>query len=129
MGVSGICHYNLCGSREVIDSLRDFYTGIVGLSVGPRPPFRSFRYWLYAGGKDVLHLTQSQTSEVRVTGVRGTFDHVAFACEDALGYATRLRANRIPYRSDTVPSRGQLQFFLVDPAGNGVELSFHARDD
>ena len=28
---------------------RDFYRDVVGLTVGERPPFRRFGYWLYGG--------------------------------------------------------------------------------
>ena len=94
MNVNGIDHYNLRASRETLDALRDFYCGIVGLSVGPRPAFRSFGYWLYAGAKDVLHLSQARPDEVRPVGGASTFDHVAFACTDAAAYEVLLRERR-----------------------------------
>jgi len=124
MNVSGICHYNLRAPRELLESLRSFYCSIVGLSVGPRPPFQSFGYWLYAGGKDVLHLTESGGNDARIVGTPHTFDHVAFSCSDASAYEAHLHANGISYQSDTVPSIGQFQLFFSDPAGNGVELNF-----
>lgn len=124
MNVSGICHYNLRAPRELLESLRSFYCNTVGLSVGPRPPFRSFGYWLYSGEKDVLHLTESGSNETRVAGSTHTFDHVAFACSNASAYKARLQANSVPYESDTVPETGQFQLFFRDPAGNGVELNF-----
>lgn len=124
MNVSGICHYNLRAPRALLDSLCSFYSSIVGLSVGPRPPLQSFGYWLYAGDKDVLHLTESRSNETRAAGTPHTFDHVAFSCSDAPAYEARLRASGISYQSDTVPSIGQFQLFFSDPAGNGVELNF-----
>ena len=33
----------------MLDELRDFYRDVVGLTVGDRPPFRRFGYWLYSG--------------------------------------------------------------------------------
>lgn len=126
MKVSGIDHYNLRASRDVLESLRDFYCSIVGLSVGPRPAFRSFGYWLYAGSKDVLHLTESQTrGRHRIGQPLTTFDHVAFACSDPVEYEHRLRTNSIAYESDTPPGTNQFQLFFQDPAGNGVELNFN----
>jgi len=124
MHVAGICHFNLRASRELLDSLRDFYRDIVGLSVGARPAFSSFGYWLYAGSKDVLHLTEARADEQRPPDAACTFDHVAFSCTNLAAYEARLQAAGIAYVIDAVPGTGQLQLFLRDPAGNGVELNF-----
>jgi catechol 2,3-dioxygenase-like lactoylglutathione lyase family enzyme len=45
-------HYNLRAPRELLDELRLFYTEVVGLEQGLRPPFPRFGYWLYAGAQD-----------------------------------------------------------------------------
>ena len=47
--VAAFDHYNLRAARPVLDELRDFYRDVVGLTVGERPPFRRFGYWLYSG--------------------------------------------------------------------------------
>jgi hypothetical protein len=49
----------------------------VGLAPGPRPPFKRFGYWLYAGQQDVLHLTEALPSENRPKNTSSTYDHVA----------------------------------------------------
>ena len=59
MSVIGFDHYNLCGPRELLESLRVFYTEVVGLTDGYRPPFETFGFWLYAGEHAVLHLSES----------------------------------------------------------------------
>ncbi|MBX3725465.1 MAG: diguanylate cyclase [Xanthomonadales bacterium] len=110
----------------MVEALRAFYCDVVGLSVGPRPSFRRFGYWLYAGPKDVLHLTESSADERRAVSVRSTFDHVAFSCVDSAAYEARLQSAGIAYESDIVPGTGQVQLFFSDPAGNGVELNFSA---
>ena len=56
MKVIGLDHYNLCGPRDVLESMRDFYVEVLGLEVGYRPPFGSFGYWLYAADQPVLHV-------------------------------------------------------------------------
>jgi catechol-2,3-dioxygenase len=124
MQVAGLCHFNLRASRELLDSLRDFYCGIVGLSVGYRPAFSSFGYWLYAGSKDVLHLTEMRPGEQRQPNTSSTFDHVAFSCANSSVYEARLRAAGISYTADSIPGSRQVQLFFSDPAGNGVELNF-----
>ena len=65
MSILSFSHYNLRAPRELLDTLCSFYTEVVGLRVGERPLFISFGYWLYAGQKDVLHLTEARNDEVR----------------------------------------------------------------
>ncbi|MBV8380253.1 MAG: diguanylate cyclase [Paucibacter sp.] len=124
MAVQGFAHLNLRAPRALLDALRDFYVDAVGLAPGPRPPFNSHGYWLYAGGRDVLHLSETRPGELRVPGRSHTYDHLALACDDLAGTEARLRALGIAWRRAEVPLTGQIQLFFDDPAGNGVELNF-----
>ncbi len=124
MSTKGLNHVNLRAPRELLDALKDFYCDVVGLEVGARPPFPAFGYWLYAGGRPVVHLYQAGAQEVRQTSVQTTFDHVAFDCEDSEAVETLLRRRGVPFEKAIVPASRQLQLFLVDPAGNKVELNF-----
>lgn len=124
MKVLDIDHYNLRSEPELLDELRDFYCMVVGLSVGKRPTLRSSGYWLYAGHKAVLHLSQAQSDEIRQSHVRGTFDHVAFACLDLQAFEAHLNQLGCQYRKSQIADTMQTQLFLSDPAGNGVELNF-----
>jgi glyoxylase I family protein len=126
--IRGFDHYNLRASRAVLDELREFYCSVVGLTEGERPPFKSFGYWLYAGGRPVLHLSQARADEARIPGAPSTFGHAAFDCTGRADYERRLAERGIQFRSAQVPLLGQVQLFFLDPAGNGVELSF-AHDD
>lgn len=117
-------HYNLRAPRPLLEALRAFYCEVVGLSVGPRPPFRSFGYWLYVGDQAVLHLSESAPREDRSAEVNTTFDHAAFSCSGLAGYERKLTQCGIKYRVARVPETGQVQLFFNDPAGNGVELNF-----
>src|SRR5690348_3308034 len=111
MAVRGMGHINLRASAETIECLRRFYVDAVGLREGPRPVFRSGSsgYWLYAGDRAVLHLTIAQDGGV-VAQPRGVFNHLAFDCA-----------------TDAVDELHQVQLFLTDPAGIGVELTFTHR--
>ena len=108
----------------MLEELRSFYTEVVGLTLGTRPPFKRFGYWLYAGDKDVLHLTETSASESIEVGAKTTFNHVAFACTGPAAYKSRLESCAIAYEMDSVPDTGQIQLFFTDPAGNGVDLNF-----
>lgn len=125
MSVRGIGHVNLRATAETIERLRRFYVDIVGLREGPRPTFRSGSrgHWLYAGDRDVLHLTIAARDGAGAQPV-GVFDHLAFDCEDLAGTRGRLDAAGITYATDVVDELHQVQLFLTDPVGIGVELTF-----
>ena len=118
-------HFNLRAPRELLEALRDFYRDVVGLQAGARPPFRSFGYWLYLGEQPVLHLSEALPEEQRVTGVATTFDHVAFSCVDRPAMEAKLKRLGLAYEVAQVPATRQVQLFIADPAGNGVELNFN----
>ncbi|MGS0891293.1 VOC family protein [Burkholderia stagnalis] len=128
MSVTGLNHYNLRADRPTLDALRDFYTNVVGLQPGYRPPFGNFGYWLYAGTQAVLHLTEARANEMRPAHAVNTFDHVAFSCANAPEVERHLAAANVEYTREYVPLTRQLQLFFNDPAGNGVELNF-AQDE
>jgi len=123
MKTLGLDHYNLCAPRDLLERLRLFYTEAIGLTVGYRPPFGSLGYWLYAGDKAVLHLSESSQESVAPSG-QTTFNHAAFNCTDLHAFRQRLTESGIEYRTARVPELDRIQLFFNDPAGNGVELSF-----
>jgi catechol-2,3-dioxygenase len=128
MKVLSFSHYNLRAPRELLEALRDFYTEVVGLKVGKRPPFMSFGYWLYAGDQAVLHLSEARGAETRSIEATTTFDHAAFNCSGRREFESRLARRGINYEIAQVPQTGQVQLFFDDPAGNGVELTFTDAD-
>jgi catechol-2,3-dioxygenase len=128
MTVAGFDHYNLRAARPALDELRDFYCDVVGLTVGERPPFRRFGYWLYAGGRPVLHLSETDEGEQRSSAAVNTFSHAAFNCSGRAVFEARLKALGVAYRTAQVPLLSVVQLFFHDPAGNGVELQFDAAE-
>jgi len=124
MPVRAFDHYNLRAPRALLDELCAFYRDVVGLAVGPRPPFRRFGYWLYAGERPVLHLGEADAGEVCDAQVVGTFNHASFDCTGRREFEVRLAARGIEYRTAHVPLTGHAQLFFRDPASNGVELQF-----
>ncbi|MBH9551890.1 VOC family protein [Inhella gelatinilytica] len=124
MTVLSFAHLNLRASRPDLDALRDFYCEVVGLTLGPRPAFRSFGYWLYAGGQDVLHLSEAGPDEHPASSAGTHFNHVSFRATERAATEARLRAHGVAFRAAEVPGTGQGQLFFSDPCGNGVELIF-----
>lgn len=116
-------HYNLCAPRELLEKLSVFYTETVGLSDGYRPRFKKFGYWLYAGERAVLHLTETSQDDV-MTPDNASFNHAAFNCSGLEEFQKRLGELGIEYTTARIPVRKRVQLFFRDPAGNGVELNF-----
>src|SRR5450631_2542551 len=123
MSITGLSHVNLRADRQLLEELKRFYTDVVGLVPGARPPFAQFGYWLYAGTHDVLHLSEASAGDVRARAIVSTIDHVAFACTDIAAATARLEEHQVPYQCDAVPRTVERQLFFRDPAGNRVELN------
>ncbi len=124
MTTLGINHINLRAQRPLLDKLQVFYCEVVGLQLGPRPPFPSFGYWLYAGDQAILHLSEALPDECQATHVLTTLDHFALDCTDRFKVEETLKRHGVPYRKALVPGSSVVQLFLEDPAGNGLELNF-----
>ena len=74
-----------------------------------------------------MHLSEARAGSAPAPETpASTYDHAAFACEDRPGFEARLRERGIDYRVAEVPLTGQVQLFLRDPSGHGVELNFSA---
>lgn len=124
MGVRGLNHFNITASADLIGRVKDFYVELLGLRVGERPGFRREGFWLYAGAEPLVHLTTEDGGDERAANARSTFDHVAFSCEGLREFVGRLERAGVEYEADEVASLGQVQLFLRDPAGVGLELNF-----
>lgn len=126
--ITGLHHFNLRAPAGLLVVLRDFYRDALGLTPGPRPDFGTPGHWLYAGGQPVLHLSEQAAHEVPRGPVNPaaptTYDHTAFAGTDPAATAAHLRALGVSFRESRSAVTGQHQFFLHDPAGNGVEINF-----
>jgi extradiol dioxygenase family protein len=124
MGVHTFGHFNLRADAALMARLRDFYVDVVGLADGWRPPFAFPGHWLYLGGQAVLHLAQDDAITADGLAARRSFDHVAFNCSGLVAFEARLTRAGVAYRRARVPGTSQLQLFVSDPAGHGVEFNF-----
>jgi catechol 2,3-dioxygenase-like lactoylglutathione lyase family enzyme len=121
MAVTGLDHNALLSSDPARTTW--FYTEIVGLTVGFRPPDLTFPgVWLYAGDAPVLHIVFGRPIPSKETGA---VDHLAFkATGSPDGMAARLRQHGIEFTMRTLERTGVTQLFFRDPDHVGVELNF-----
>ena len=126
MNIVGLSHFNITAPRELLERVRDFYVEVLGLAVGERPAFMREGFWLYAGVEPLVHLTACDADDPRAGAAHGPgfFNHVAFSGSGLAAMLERLRRHGVPYELTEVTSLGQVQVFLRDPAGVGVELNF-----
>jgi catechol 2,3-dioxygenase-like lactoylglutathione lyase family enzyme len=121
MRVNGIDHFNI-RTRD-LDRLCEFYTKILGLEIGDRPPFDAPGVWLYAGGHPILHVGVAKDGGVDVDNTL-PLDHIALDVEGLADAVATLDGAGIEYRMFDVPGRAMKQIFVRDPDGVTIELNF-----
>jgi catechol 2,3-dioxygenase-like lactoylglutathione lyase family enzyme len=131
MLIHAIIHANIRVPRSELAACRDFYCNVLGLKAGPRPPFASNGFWLYADGAPVVHLVEMTATETLpdMSDRRSALDHVAFGCSGLQAALARLQQHRIAYTISKVPVSNETQVACKDPSGVGVELSFDAAEE
>lgn len=104
----------------------DFYTKLLGFSVGPRPEFKFPGLWLYANDAAILHVMQvDEMPNPR----KGVLDHMAFRGEDVNALLRKLKTEGLKYRIVRTPDPwDQWQVFFEDPNGAVVEVDFDGQE-
>ena len=119
MALHGLDHVNIkCAD---LARSRAFYTEVLGMTDGERPPFPVPGAWLYLGGRPVVHLVGGTASAAESTG---NFDHVAFEADDFDAMRARLQAQAIAFQENIFAAAGLKQLFFPDPDGVKIELNF-----
>ena len=149
MEIKRVDHYSI---RTLdLEKARRFYTEVIGLKAGPRPPFNFPGYWLYSGEPPAdlqnasrnygfVHLmgfdkdnpgsldeyvgARSATAD----GGTGSLDHIAFAASGREAMMERCRRHNVSYHERAVPILGLHQVFIKDPDGVTIELNYPASE-
>jgi catechol 2,3-dioxygenase-like lactoylglutathione lyase family enzyme len=138
MGIRKLGHYSI--RTGDLEASRRFYTEVLGMKEGFRPPFPFPGIWLYLGGDErdygVVHIIGidrndpqglkeylGDRDEAALTG-SGAVDHVAFLATGLADMRARLAARGTAFTERTVPSLGLYQLFVADPSGVTVELNY-----
>jgi catechol 2,3-dioxygenase-like lactoylglutathione lyase family enzyme len=127
--LKNILHVNIRVPTPEWEACRQFYCDLLGLKVGPRPPFTSTGLWLYAGELPIVHLVAREPAEPRSRAGHNALDHVSFHCTGLAEMLAKLRTHGVGYRISRVPGVNVLQVLCVDPVGVGVELSFEDEEE
>jgi len=128
-----------------IDATRVFYETVLGLTVGPRPPFDFPGLWMYNGDhaspvNAMVHVIGIDKNDPqglkKYLGDRdlsslqgsGALDHIALSATGLAAMVAHLTRLGVPYRERNVPVLGLHQLFLDDPSGIVIELNYPASE-
>jgi catechol 2,3-dioxygenase-like lactoylglutathione lyase family enzyme len=146
MEIKRVDHYSI---RTLdLEASRRFYTEVIGLKEGPRPPFDFPGYWLYSGeppadlsnvakNYGLVHLMGPAKGLTEYLGDRdaaslkggtGPLDHVAFAATGRDAMVERCKRHKVEFFERDVPLLGIRQMFLEDPDGVTIELNYPASE-
>ncbi|RYZ03415.1 MAG: glyoxalase [Myxococcales bacterium] len=106
--------------------LVQFYTEVLGMSEGERPPLGFSGAWLYAGGAPVIHLVEVAEPPKPEGALR--LEHFAFAATGLAELITRLHAQGVDFRESRQPGTGNVIINMHDPDGNRLHLDFPATE-
>ena len=150
MEIKRIDHYSI--RTHDVEASRAFYTEIIGLKVGPRPPFDFPGLWLYSGDPPpdldhaggnygIVHVmgidrdnpqglidTLGDADPDALKGSTGALDHIALAVTGRAEMVERCARGKLSYFERTVPALGLHQVFIKDPNGVTIELNFPASE-
>jgi catechol 2,3-dioxygenase-like lactoylglutathione lyase family enzyme len=149
MDIKRVDHYSI---RTLdLEASRRFYTEVIGLKPGPRPPFDFPGYWLYSGeppadlqngarNYGLVHLMGFDKDnpgsldayvgdrKTSPDGGTGALDHVAFAATGRAAMIERCQRQNVSYIERAVPMLGLHQMFIKDPDGVTLELNYPASE-
>ena len=122
MQINKLDHVNIRTTR--LDLLTAWYTEVLGLTSGDRPPFPFPGAWMYAGDAAVVHLVgmdgpQSVGSEVELK-----LEHFAFTASDASAFEKRLVERGEKFQKAEVATMGTVAYNVWDPDGNHIHVDF-----
>ncbi|MEJ0017811.1 MAG: VOC family protein [Acetobacteraceae bacterium] len=132
MPAMSLNHYTIL-TRD-LEATKNFYTGVVGLAVGDRPPLNFPGYWLYCGGIPTVHLIGYRPENEPINDAQsepaktGRLDHIAFACEGLQAMKANLEQHGIRFDERVLPRLNMTQLFYFDPDGIAVECNFPAAE-
>jgi catechol 2,3-dioxygenase-like lactoylglutathione lyase family enzyme len=119
MKVLGIDHATIKTAK--LDETRAFFEDVLGLKVGATPDFDMPVCWLYAGGRDVVHLIGAGTPQAPSS--QASINHFALRIADYDQAIATLNAKGVPFETETTPGGELKQIYITDPNGVRIELN------
>lgn len=109
-----------------LEGLARFYSDVLGLRQGERPPLGFPGAWLYAGSQAVIHLVGVAEQPEPSGPLR--LEHFAFSARGLSEFLERLRRLGVAFRESRQAGTGNVIVNLHDPDGNRVHVDFPASE-
>jgi catechol 2,3-dioxygenase-like lactoylglutathione lyase family enzyme len=119
MDIQKLDHVNI--RTADLPAITAFYQDVLGLELGPRPPFGSPGSWMYAGGHPIVHISSRRGDPMQGSS---QIDHIAFGATGIAATLEKLKSHKIAYQCVIVPESEVRQVFFLDIEGNKLELDF-----
>lgn len=132
MPAQSLNHYTI--KVRDLERTKNFYSEVVGLTVGERPPLPFPGYWLYCGNVPTVHLIGYRAEDPVIPdapsdpAATGRLDHIAFACDGLTEMRANLQGRGIKFDERVLPKFNMTQLFYLDPDGIAVECNFDAKE-
>jgi len=115
-----------------LERSRDFYSEVLGLTIGPRPQFDFPGYWCYLEDRPVVHIGNEEFTggfanpdgSRTTSGSTGPVDHIAFRGQAIDDFIARFERLGVAFQRREVPDFHLSQLFVKDPDGVTIELNF-----
>lgn len=103
-----------------LSTMTQFWTDVIGLQRGPRPPFPFRGAWMYSDDQPLVHIAEDRNSGTD----RGPIAHVAIEGGNYKSLMTALNQQEVDYVEKDVPLPGERQVFVAGPDELTVEMLF-----
>ncbi len=108
-----------------LKKMKFFWTELIGLRVGERPPFPFNGLWLYSGEQPLVHIAEQPYSALG----DGSIAHVALEGAHYNVLLERLNKSMYTYTEKVVPQSRERQVFITGPDSLTVEMLFPLDED
>lgn len=122
-----------------METTKNWYVDVLGMSVGPHPDFKFPVCWLYLGDQPIVHIAEGgkgvsenrkrylgqQSEALEGTGV---VDHIAFRATGLKKMLAHLKSKQVEFTQRQVNPDGSYQLFVFDPNGIKIELNYAAAE-
>ena len=109
-----------------VEAMVEWYTRVLGLHSGKRPPFSFPGAWLYLGDHPCVHLVGVAKAQ---EGREPRLEHFAFRATGLKEFEDRLTREGIRYQRGVVPGFGIIQLNVWDPDGNHIHVDFAPEEE
>ncbi|PKG82140.1 hypothetical protein CXF85_14680 [Colwellia sp. 75C3] len=103
-----------------LKAMEEFWTKLIGLHIGNRPPFPFNGLWMYNEEKPLIHIAEQPHSVFS----NGSIAHVALEGADYSALLKRLNDSTHTFTEKVVPISNERQVFIIGPDGLTVEMLF-----